>query len=284
MFNINKKLKTELNRKISIYCILQIFFILCFFSSAFSAEYTRREDFAPVKLTILELNSILNDSFNFVSKGNKESQKTTDNILKTKATATFESQRSRSMVDLPISDDDLQKIPDRVTSFNFNLSSINGDISNLTLHLDDSSRFVEVSGKNLDQVTGLLKVMKEKIEIHEIIIGGSSWRTILGLVFNFIMIGFGMIWLFFRDKLNINVSDEDITSSTVLSIYAAIVIIIPAVVIFLIPWNNILPGCLISRDTLSFLDRNSSTFTFLGFIIALLLPVFQLIKKRKKQL
>lgn len=280
MYDANRKEKTWLSRNTAIYCILQVFLLPCLFGSAFGAEYSRSDDFGPVRMTISEITYIVNDSLNFVSRVNQESPKTTNEILKTKADATFESERRRSVVDLPISDDDLKKIPDRVTSFSFNLSSGSGDISRLTLRFDDSSRFIQVSGKNLDQVTGLLNVMKEKIETHEIIFGGRSWRSILGAVFCVMFFGAWLVWVSSDGSPDVTFSNNGITFPKKFLIELAVLVIVPYAVLYLIPWDNILPGCLISRDKLSFLDRNSSIFTFLGVIIPLLFPGFQWFRKR----
>jgi hypothetical protein len=231
-------------------------------------------------MTISEITDIVNDTFNFVSRVNQESPKTTNEILKTRADATFESERRRSVFDLPISDDDLKKIPDRVTSFSFNLSSGSGDISRLILRFDDSSRFIQVSGKNLDQVTGLLNVMKEKIETHEIIFRGPSWRSVLGAVFWVIFFGAWLVWVSSDGPPDVTFSKNVITVPKRFLIALAALVIVPNAVLYLIPWDHILPGCLISRDKLSVLDRYSSSFTFLGVITPLLFAGFRWFRKR----
>lgn len=271
MYNTNGKRQAWLNKTTVSYCILQVFLLLCFSDSALGVEHSRRADFGPVRMTISEIVDIVNESYSYISKVNKENLPTTNRFFKIRATATFESERRSAALDLPISKDDLRKIPERVTTVNINLSSDDGDISRWTLGFSDSSRYIQVSGKNIDQVSGLLNVIKEKIETHEVIVGGDPWRSRLKAFFVIIFVFAWFVWVISNGAPNVTFLNNTITIPKRFLLELAVLFIVPIAVIYFTPWADLLPGCLITPDNLSFLDRYSSLFTFLGFIVPLLI-------------
>ena len=227
--------------------------ILCFSTYSFGTEYNRNVEFKAIKCTSIEIKDIINDTYEYILKVNNKTNETY-------GTVDFTSEKYTVKFDLPLTDENLKRIPNKVAILSLNISSPHNKIKQLFLILADAYRNLSVSGRSYNDVTGLMSVVKDKLSPYETFWGGLGLRLKSGLIF-FIIYSFSMsgILFLYRDQLKI--------------FHVLILIVFLWVVLFIIPWKIIFPGCLITNEQLGLLERYSYIFTFLGCLLTLMIPI-----------
>lgn len=228
-----------------------------------AAEFIQTYDIvSPVRLKTTDLFGIIADVQNYlVTVGG------TQIIEKSRGNIEFKSEKYDAQFDVPLTKEDIKKVPDDCLSFSLYIRPQNSNISAVRLVLSDNSRYIKVSGNNHDHVVGLLNVIKEKFNPYLTGFGGPKHRFILMAIFYvFVITVYAYVAWRFTDNMK------------VWAISLIAMIVVPNVVMFAFRWETIFPGTLITHDNLSFFQKYSHIFTFLGFLIALISIIINFLK------
>jgi len=246
-----------------IVCFLMIFIVLQS-QSATATEFSRKAEFGPMRFTVEQIAKISNELLIYIQSVNNPSNDT-------KGTVDFESERYNASFDLPLTAKNYDKIPDNSYSFRFSVRSYDNNLSSVVLSFGDSYRYAEISGLNHSHVTGLLSIVQDKVRDFEVKFGGSKFRVFLAIAhWGVLLLAYVLvIWRYDNPKIIV----------TALLVF----VVLPNAVVHLFPWYRIFPGTLITHDPLSFLQKYSHIFTFLGFLLAIITIAWPMINKRLKR-
>lgn len=247
-------------RKLRIY--LPIILILIW-SPSLADDYTRSYNFEPIHIERNRLLKAASEIYSYVQNINGVSDETHGYVK-------LGRDDFSTRINFPISVNEYEKFPRISYEAYINIESYKGIISSVSLRLDDSSRKIEVIGKNHDHVTGLIKIVQEKLSFYNVTAGGSRFRLIIGAVFILLYsIAAGFIWANFKVQ----------TAAIIYILY----LILMQVIIFIPPWEFVFPGFIAGVESRTFLERNAALFTFLGFAIGVIVPVLTLINRQLKK-
>ena len=230
---------------------------LFFAQSARAEEYTRSYDFKTIHIQRNELLNAANDIFLYLKKLNGEA-------IKPEGFIKLKSEDSSTELGLPIEERDFQKFPRIAYDCDLRIQAYHGVVSNITLWLTDGMKHLEVTGTSLDHVSGTINVVEEKLKVYECNSGGRGFRFFLGIIafVSFMSAAFCVMvskWLHFKERDRM--------------IIFALSIVFLNVALYFPPWEKIFPGFLAGIENRSFLERNAALFTFLGFVITILIPI-----------
>jgi hypothetical protein len=226
-----------------------------------AAEFTRSLDFPPVKLTLDQAAELANGLFVSIQNINDPAKNTIGEV-------SFQSLKYDATFALPLTPADIKNSPDRVLAFTIRITSSENKISYFVLALKDRTRSLTISGRSHDHVTGLISVVMERLEPYNTWLGGSQSRYFLVfLLYASLFIPYmAIMWKYDSPKV----------------ILVAIIcfMVLPNAVIWLLPWERLFPGTLITRDEIGFLERNAALFTFLSLLLSIVPIVWQIIIRR----
>jgi len=235
-------------------------------TSLLADDYTRSCEFGPIHIERRSLLKAASEIYDFVKSVNSTSGKTEGYI-------SLGGDDLITKLEFPLSEKDYDKFPRVSFVATVSISNYQGILSNVELVLVDSYRILKVRGRSHDYVTGLIKVVQDKLASSNVITGGRWFRAIFALIFYFIFAGgIGLIVSFS------SLRDRDRGIILILSI------ILLNVTLFLPPWEKVFPGFLARGENLSLIDRHAALFTFLGLAIAIIAPLMKVFTRyyRKK--
>lgn len=238
---------------------------------AWAEDYTRSCEFQPIHIERNELLKAATEIFLYVKKINGEAVKSEGYI----DLGRFD---YSTKLDLPLEQNDYEKFPRISYNGVLRITAYNGIVSSVDLRLSDYSRKLSVTGTNHDHVTGLIKVVQEKLEFYESHYGGPNFRFLLGIIF-FVLFTIAILIVILPKYARSKDRHHDIIYGLSFLIFN----ILFNVLLYLPPWDKIFPGFLAGIENRSFLERNAAFFTFLGLVLPILISVSRFIIRLKKK-
>jgi hypothetical protein len=231
--------------------------------AAFADEYTRSHKFNPIHIHRNKLLLIASEIFQYVETINAD-YGTTEGYIE------LGYDDNLTKLSLPIAEDAFERFPRSSYNGNISIVAANGLVSKLYFSFTDSFRVVTVSGKNLEQVAGVLELIDEKLSPYEAYTGGQDFRITLCIIGMFLYwIAALPIWFALK------VRNEPLFLSISFFLLAAL-ISVP-------PWPTIYPGFLAGVEISSFLEGKTGLSTLFGLILALAIPVVSLLYPSSKK-
>jgi hypothetical protein len=242
--------------------VLTLAFLL-FAQLASADSYVRSLEFKPIHIERNELLKTATDILLYVRKINGESARPGGHIR-------LGGEGYSTSLGLPLGQNDYDKFPRVAYDGVLEIEGNGGPIWDVELRLSDYARTLTVRGSSHDDVTGLLRVVEEKLAPHEVFLGGITIRFFLVIV----SMIFFIAALFLAGQLD-KLRDWGIV--TILCIIAY------PVLAFVPPWAHIFPGFLADTEGRPFLERNAALFTFVGLAIMVLAPVASFVRTRLRK-
>jgi hypothetical protein len=243
--------------------VLILFIFTSFSQVAWADEYTSFHKFNAIHIERNKLLKAATEIFQYVETINGESV-TTEGYLE------LGRGDNSTKLSLPIEENVFEKFPQ--ISYNGHISIVarGGPVSRLNFIFTDAFRIITVSGSSPDHVTGLIKLVDEKLSSYEFYTGGEGFRILLCIIVLFLY-WIAMLPIWFRLK----VSDEPI--------FVGISFILFFALFWNPPWPTIFPGFIAGAEISSFLETNSDLFTLLGLVIMMLIPIVSLLYRFRKK-
>ncbi len=243
--------------------ILLLIAFISFSQVAWADEYTSSHKFNAIHIERNKLLKTATEIFQYVEIINGESV-TTEGYIELGRDA------NATKLSLPIEENVFEEFPQISYDGNISIVARDGPVSRLYFIFSDSFRNITVSGSSPDHVTGLIKLVHEKLRNYETYAAGEDFRIILCIIVLFLYwIATLPIWFLLK------VRDEPI--------FIGISFIFLFALIWIPPWLTIFPGFMAGVEMSFFLERNSELFTFFGLVIALLIPVVSLLYRFQKK-
>ena len=232
---------------------------------ALADEYTRSHEFKPIHIERNELLKTATEIFLYIKKINGDS-------IDTNGSITLGIDNNSTTIDFPLEQNAYEKFPRISYECSLRIRGYKGVISDLTLRLMDSNKILTVTGTSPEDVTGLIKVVQEKLEFHESYYGGLGFRLLLYII---LIIFLGVITYpgWYGKK---TIMDRNYIACLV------IFCVLLTTISFIPPWAKIFPGFIARIENSSFLEKNSPLFTFVGFLLALLIRLGAFFFRRKR--
>ena len=243
--------------------ILILIIFISFSQAAWADEYTSFHKFNAIHIERNKLLKTATEIFQYVEKINGESV-TTEGYIE------LGRDDNSTRLSFPIEENGFEKFPQISYDGHISIVARDGPVSRLNFIFTDSFRSITVSGSSLDQVTGLTKLVAEKLSAYESYTAGENFRILLSIIVLFLY-WIAMLPIWFRLKAR----DEPI--------FVGISFILLFALFWIPPWPTIFPGFIAGVEMSSFLETNSDLFTYLGVVLALLIPVFSLLYRYQKK-
>jgi hypothetical protein len=238
---------------------------------AWAEEYTRSYEFKPIHIERNELLKAATEIFLYVKKINGEA-------VESKGYIKLGRDDYSTKLSFPLEQNDYEKFPRIAYDGILRIEAYHGVVSSIELWLFDIQRKITVTGTSHDHVTGLIKVVQEKLEPYESHYGGRNFRILLGII-SFVLFTMAIFIAIMPNWARSKDRHHDIIYGSSFIIFN----IVLNVLLYLPPWDKVFPGFLAGIENRSFLERNAAIFTFLGFVITILFPVSRFIIRLKKQ-
>jgi len=242
-----------------------IYFLLSIFLStmAYADEFTRSYEFKAIHMErdqFLKAASAIYEYFNKI------------NNMPAKGYVSLGREDYQTEINFPIDQKDYEKFQQVSYDGYVLITAENGVVKRLRFRLSDYSRNVTVTGENQDYISGVINLIIEKFRFYETNFGGGKFRLTLG-------IGFLILIVIFLSICSYLARQNDVLL-VVLSVSS---LVLSFAVFFLPPWELFFPGFIAKTENMSFLEKYAATFTFLGFIVTLLVPSFGLLRYFRKR-
>jgi hypothetical protein len=219
--------------------------------------YTKSSSLSPIRVTYDELESILSKASAFMSSVNAN---TATEPFKEKIVL----EQGESKIEIPghnfqTSSLTLPKVATRFTYTASDIFSKNVPIISISIDLDDYKRTVKVEGRSPEQVDALFALLKNDLNSLSSALGGYTFRFLSGsIIFTICMCAFIIfVAMYFQNKR------RGIVLPSLLSLLSIILL-------FILPFNQILAGFSVSKFNPSFVARYAPHFSLWGFIITFL--------------
>jgi hypothetical protein len=151
----------------------------------------------------------------------------------------------------------------------------NAPISQVRIYMDDMSRTIEIAGTSPEQVDALTSYVQSELTSHRVWLAGFFARLAL----------YAMLFLCVVVGATVLLTRTDLSAEIGLSLTSIIAVVSVGLLIWLLPFDQWLPGVAVVSGEASLLARWAPQFTLLGVflgIISVLLPV--ILSERKKRL
>jgi hypothetical protein len=215
-------------------------------------EFARSYKLSPIHIDRDEFLNTINEVFAYTQEVNRPNE--------TNGTLELGRKEFKASVSLPISKSDYRKFPNVATEATIIIISDKSLIKTVNLMLQDTSRNVEVRGASQDHVSGVINVVKEKLNAHAAAIGGLKIRLCLGAAFTLaitLLVTLNWLGLSFKNQVVIYVGG----------------IVLMQTILWFPSWETIFPGFLATSQSRSFLEEYSPHFTFLGLVVSMVTPI-----------
>jgi hypothetical protein len=243
--------------------LLFALFSLCISSVAIAEAYKRTYEFTPLHISKNEFLNSVNEIFAYIKNTNKNSENIEGEISLGRGDYTTE-------IALPLTEDDYEKFPRVSYESHVFIRAKDGLVNDVQLWFTDNSRKIKVTGSSHDHVTGLLRIAEEKFSFYETVYGGTKFRWALAIVAFLLFMG-----CMFPNWFNLKNRDWGI-------LYVVSLVLINAL-FYLPPWETVFPGFIVGVENSTFLEKHAALFTFLGFLLALVIPAIGFVSKFRKK-
>jgi len=243
--------------------LLILIIFISFSQVAWADEYTSFHKFNAIHIERNKLLKTATEIFQHVAIINGESV-TTEGYIE------LGRDENSTKLSLPIEENVFEKFPQISYDGQISIVARDGPVSRFHFIFTDSLRSITVSGSSPDQVTGLIKLVDEKLSSYESYTAGEDFRIFLCIIVLFLY-WIAMLPIWFR----LQVRDEPI--------FVGISFILLFALFWIPPWPTIFPGFIAGVAMSSFLESNSDLFPYLGLAITLLIPVFSLLYRYQKK-
>jgi hypothetical protein len=227
-------------------------------------EFSQVRDLPALKMKATDLDAILTKTHSLVN------------------TANGPEHSGREMVKFGIDGQDIEiphssvassmAFPNEVFRFVYSYRQSARPISSVTIDLGDSLRRVSVSGESADKVEGLSRLLEDDFRQYSTVAGGLKFRRVVGtclsmLFLTSLMISGAYCW---------NTRKQRALGIPVCSA-------IGFLLIFLVPWNRVLPGFILyERYSRFFLVRYAPQLLVLCLVAALAgIPLFYFLSRNE---
>ena len=242
-----------------------ILFLVIFTSIIFpqASQYSFSSNLSPIKISYNDFASILNKASNFINGVNDSS------IYKPTSELTiYYSNNSLTYKNLEKPDlfIDAPKVAYKAY---FSFSSYENKISNISINFDDFSRQIKVEGQSYENCKALISMLENEFQSYTLTFGGSSFRLWGGLILFFL--AFVIMWF------------PQIIKSQKLYIYifSLVIGILLIISIYILPWDNWLPGFTIYFMYKNFLEEYSGILSVIGILLTILSVIISIYLSKK---
>ncbi len=243
--------------------ILILIVFISFSQVAWADEYTSFHKFNAIHIERNKLLKIATEIFQYVEIINGEE-------VSTEGYIELGRDDNSTKLSLPIEENVFEKCPPVSYGGNISIVAREGSVSRVIFIFTDSFRGITVSGSRPDHMTGLIKLVDEKLSSYESYTAGEDFRILLCIIVLFLY-WIAMLPIWFRLK----VGDEPI--------FVGISFILFFALFWIPPWPTIFPGFIAGVEMSTFLERNSDLFTMLGLVIMMLIPIVSLLYRFRKK-
>ena len=231
--------------------------------AAWASEYTESYDFKPICIESKELLEIVTEIINYC-RLNSGIPAAIEGYIR------FGSDGRATKLSLPIRIDAFENLPVIFHECYINIKAKGGSVLEVNLIFTDSLRRITVSGPDNIHVSGLIKLVQEKLSYYEIDAAGPNFRIIFYLiVMIFYAIAVSSIWSLIR------LEDEPIYWVIHFALFFAF--------IFMPPWSTVFPGFIAATECRPFLESYGKLFAFLGCAIVILGGILEVVRRIKKK-
>jgi hypothetical protein len=179
--------------------MIRIFFFTVFIISiVYGDEFTRTDELDSLTIKKENLIKISNELYSYVKENNNLNNSVVMGTLKLDQKA--EGKNSVTELSFPINQEDISKFPDRAYSASIFIATRikldsrrliiapDAKTSILSIDLSDYNNEISVKGNDLDNVVGLLNIVKEKFKKYETSFTGKDFRFILFFISTLILL------------------------------------------------------------------------------------------------
>jgi hypothetical protein len=231
-------------------------------ASSLADEYVRVREFRAIHIERDALLKAVSEIFLYVQRVNGKRNQTTGSVKLSRDDYATE-------LDLPIEASDYEKFPRIATSLHMSIYAHSAAVEEVKLWFTDDIRSLEARGNSHDHVTGLIKVVEEKLNFYETYFGGYRSRVGLGaLSYLLCMIVVIPNWFHLKERER--------------NIAYYISLILVTIFIYLPPWDRVFPGFLAGSENKSVLERSAPLFTFIGLLFTLVIPIASFAARKRR--
>ena len=239
--------------KILVTYILALLF--CSQLLASKTEIEREMDIPPIKLTYADYQSILESLKQYLESVNAESEG--EYNRESVRVSVSSGGNSVKFSDWPKLSKD-QNLPNVALNTVFMYYYPDAPLSEVTIHLHDHSRSINISGKNSAQVKAISGLLRDEFHDKRVYLGGFGFRFFCA----FVLMLIASILLCTTMKKGSGL--EHLPRVLAVVLYTCILIL---------PWEEWLPGTAIYSDSASFVDRNSNYISLGGVLLTVVMPL-----------
>ncbi len=243
--------------------VLILIIFVSFSQVAWADEYTSFHKFKAIHIERSKLLKAATEIFQHVETINGESV-TTEGYIE------LGRDNNSTKLSLPVEENVFEKFPQISYDGRIRIIARDGPVSGLNIIFTNSLRIVTVSGPSPDHVTGLIKLVDEKLSSYESYAGGENFQILLCIIVMFLY-WIAMLPIWFRLK----VGDEPILVGISLILFFAL--------FWIPPWPTIFPGFIAGVEISSFLGKNSDLVTLFGLVLMMLIPIVSLLYRFRKK-
>jgi ABC-type Fe3+-siderophore transport system permease subunit len=159
-------------------------------------------------------------------------------------------------------------------------SSSSPPITGVTIRMNDFTRTIEVEGGDFDSVNDLLISLEDKFEPHQVFLAGSRFRFTAGF---FCYLALSIVSLLLLASISNRLSRSSAIIWTSLAVLAASPVLFLILLSFL-PVEVWFAGFRALSSNATFPERYSAEFTFLGFLITVIVVITPALRKLAKSI
>lgn len=237
-----------------------LFFLLFISQYLFSQnQYSISKNLDPIKIKFSEFNEILENLNHLIQKYDSLTRYANESY-------TIENEDTKQI--FGESSASVKMIFNKAYSVSYQYSNTRGSIIGVNLELSDSYRKVTISGRNMLELETLTNYIVKETNKFKQPFGGSRFRVVLGLLLTLFYIILFLSSVLKMDFKGFTPRDKLISKRLFFAIGVYIFFLVG--VAGIIEYQYIFPGFLMYADDTSFLSKNADLFTFLSFILSLL--------------
>lgn len=223
--------------------------------------YTRRYDVAPVRLSYGELLDLVAGTRDLIRTSNSSYSPTYERPHESLYVDDGAAQVSLTQDFSPAS---LVGAPEIGYSMTYEYRFADGPVSHVSVRLSDYSRNIQVEGKSRSEVDSISNFILSTLSRYTFSFAGPGFRTLGSLALTL----FGWSLMIFAVMAPIPLRNRILLLTTALFVWLGL---------FLLPWQNWLPGTAVYAGDASWLRRNSPLLTFLGAMLPVAGAIYKLV-------
>lgn len=234
-------------------------------------QYSLSKELEPIKIKFSDFNCVLENLSHLIQKYDSLSRYAGESFIIENENTKMIFGESSSVAKMSFN---------KAYRASYQWSNARGSIVKVDLDLDDYSRKVTVSGRNLLELETLINYLENELYKFRQPFGGYIFRV--KITFLLYLIIFLIFTTAFFEFKNAKIVQREKTLNMRLYLAAIIYIFTLVCIAGVFNFKIIFPGFLMYTDDTSFISRNADLFTFLGFLLGLLaIAGSPLLRKRK---